>query len=194
MLSDQVLAFLAKARQSPAFASDPVLLDALETAARNSNDGAVAALHAPVASETWEARATMRGAQQTSERVPMRIPYESIIVGFYPSVISLGGEPGPLKATADDIDVAIDIDNKEVITSAQGVTVPGTTGRDGSFVTLGSLSVQTPRLIWLVLDRTSNDLGITYRWKRGANVYEDALVSLAFYIRPLRRGLAGSSR
>ena len=193
MLSDQVLAFLAKARQSPAFASDPTLLDALEKAARNSHDGAVAALHAPVASDTWEARATMRGAQQTSDRVPMRIPYESVIVGFYPSVVALD-TGGVVVPTLDDIDVAIDIDNKENITSAQGVTTTGSTVRDGSFVTLGAMSVQTPRLLWLVLDRISNDLGITFRWKRGANVYRDALISMAFYIRPLHRGLAGSSR
>lgn len=193
MLSAEVLAYLAKARQSPAFASDPVLLDGLERAARNANDGAVAALHAPVASETWEARAIMLGAQQTSERVPMRIPYESVIVGFYPTVISLGTPGAMIKATLDDVDVAIDVDNKEVITSAQGYTTPGSTGRDGSFVTLGSLGVQTPRLIWLVLDRISNDLGVTYRWKRGPGVYENAIVSLGFFIRPMRRGI-GSSR
>lgn len=192
MLAEQVLSFLAKARQSPAFASDPSLLDALEKSARNSHDGAIAALHAPVASETWEARATMLGGQQTSDRVPMRIPYESVIVGFYPTVVPFGG--AGVVPTLDDIDVAIDIDNKETITSAQGFTVPGSTVRDGSFVTLGAMGVQTPRLIWLVLDRISNDLGVVYRWKRGAGVYQDAIVSLAFFIRPLRRGFAGSPR
>lgn len=193
MLAEEILAYLAKARQSPAFASDPVLLDSLEKSARNSMEGAVAALHAPVASDTWEARATLLGAAQQSERIPVRIPYESVLVGLYPSVVPMVGNLGPAP-TLNDIDVSVDIDNKETITSAQGVTVPGSTVRDGTFVTLGSLSVQTPRLTWLVLDKVSNDIGVTYRWKLGPGVHGDTLVSLAFFIRPLRRANTGRSR
>lgn len=185
-LSAEVMAFLAKARQSPAYASDPTLLDALERAATTSSDGAFAALHAPVAQETWEARALILGAQQESMRVPMRIPFASEIVGFYPVAKALG-TGGGTTPDLNDIDVSIDLDLKEYLTSARGVTVPGSNALDGTFVTLGALAVQTPRLIRLALAGKSTDLGVTYRWKRGAGVHQDTLVTLGLFMRPLGR-------
>lgn len=194
MLAEEILAYLAKARQSPAFASDPVLLDSLEKSARNSMEGAVAALHAPVASDTWESRAILMSDAQQSERVPVRIPYESVIVGLYPSVLPVSSENYTRAyPSLNDIDVSIDIDNKETLTSAQGVTVPGSTVRDGTFVSLAAMSIQVPRLTWIVLDKVSNDIGVTFKWKLSAGRYQDALVSLAFYIRPLRRANTGRS-
>lgn len=186
MLTERVLAFIARARQSPVLASDPKFLDDLEQAAQHSSEGEVAALHAPVAPYTYEARILMLGATLESERQPLRIPFESVIVGMRANIASVTF-PHVTVPTLADIDCALDIDDtRDILTIAKGVTSSGSNEKDGSFVTLDTLDVQTPRLHRVVLDKLNNEVGVKFRWKAGVGHFDDCIITLAFFVRPLR--------
>lgn len=146
-----------------------------------------AALAAPVAPLTWETEQLLPGDEIATARIPLQFRGRVEIVGLFPVVIA-ATQGNLLVPTANDIAVLIDINDQERITNRLENTTGAGDGR--AFVTLSAMSAQlVPRLLRLVLNNASPDVGITYRWKippvGGQAIYEDALVSLAFFCRYL---------
>ncbi len=136
----------------------------------------------PIAPLTWEARAVLPGTQLESERVEMTFPQNAIVVGFLPYVIPLpvaAGGPALRTPTTQDIDVKIDRSLATHLTAANGVTIPGTTGRDDNYVTLQSLGVQALRLVRYAVKGPSPKMGFQFRWSIGANIYQGALIKVS---------------
>lgn len=177
-----VLAYVDRARSRPAQASDPEELKALEHAARGSWGNSFAAMHAPVAEYTWETRALLPGASETSERATLVLSaLESEIVGFYVSLSFRPNASGE-RPTIDDIDVSIDYNDQNKLTSSQTTM----SRRDGSFVSLGSIGIQGPRLFAIRFEGPNPTVGFTFRWKWGVNVYVDTMIGIAAYVRHMR--------
>lgn len=184
-LSYRVLQFVDRAFKDPASASNPALLKQLENAARNAFEGIVA-LTAPASPMTWETVAVVRGATQTSPRIPFRFPRPVEIVGFFPTLIILT-TGGAISPSLDSLAVSIDTDNQNYMTSGDGVSTPAG-GTAGPYVTLSSMAVQVPRVVGYKLRNPTPDIGFTYRWKldvSGGAVFKDALVSMAMFARYL---------
>jgi hypothetical protein len=187
-LSQRVLDFIKIARMKPALASDPSELDNLENAALTSAQGAYAALTAPAADDTWEARTLFLGSQAMSERIVVDVPFPTMFIGAYAS-LSIFASGGATVPTLDDIDVTVDVNLSMYKTNAQGTTTPTVAGqlvKDGTFVTLASMSTSRTaggRLFNWVLPYSSAQLGVTYRWKQGAGVFKDSHVGLAFFVK-----------
>jgi len=185
-----VLDFVDMARNMPGRASSPEELNHLKDAAYGSADGMFAAEHAPIASMTWEERVIMRGADLVSERVAFKFPYAMEVVGMFPTlelVQPVAG--GVIIPTTSSLDVSIDINNNNFITTLEGLSTsaPGAT-RGGTFVTLGAWSVLAPRLVSLKLTGPSPDLGMVFRWKNpnaAAPNYRDTIISVALFVRRL---------
>jgi hypothetical protein len=176
--------FVSRVKASPADGSDPRLLARLSKAAEDSWDGAFATLAAPMAPLTWEVNALFPSSQPETQRIPFKFPWPVEIVGFRPSIIST--DAAGIAPTLEDVQLELDANLEKRPTAGQGVTTT-VGGKDGTFVTLAAMGIQTPRLTGLRLTNASPDLGFTFRWKRGANVYNSALVSVAMYCRPLAR-------
>lgn len=139
------------------------------------------ALQVGVASHTWEARTVLRYAAGVSETIKIPFSYKCLIVGMYPSLIALGGSG--VAPTLDQLDVSLDLNSGNFLTSASGQSaIAG--DRDGSFVTLAALS-STARLMLLQMDGDNPQLAITFRSPRGPNIYQDTLVKLTLFARPL---------
>jgi hypothetical protein len=176
-----VLQFVNRVRRAPADGSDPRLLGRLEALALAAFDGALVALHAPIADRTWEVRGMLLSAQAgPGSRIPIQFPEPIEIVGMNPIVVTTGAGP-LLHATPDDIDVAIDVNQASYQTSGEGVTSPANANPTGQFISLSHLSIQTPRLWMWRLNAARPEVGFTLRWKRGANVYEPAMVCIGIY-------------
>ena len=190
-LKQNVLDFVNMARKRPALATDPNELDSLEQAALTNFSGAFGATAAPIAPETWEARTQFLSTSAISERIQLDVPYPCMIVGCYASVEPLAGAAGVVP-TANSIDVTIDLNLHEYLTQVQGTTTPivgGTLTRDGTYVTLASLSTNQSngaRLMGWVIPYRTAQIGVTFRWKQGAGVYASSHVGLAFYARELQ--------
>ncbi len=186
-LKQYVLDFVNLAKRKPAMASDPGELENLEQAALTSFQGAFGAMHAPIAPMSWDARTLFQGATAVSERVQLDIPFPCMLVGAFAWVEPIG--TGAVIPTTTSIDVTIDLNSHEYMTQAQGTTTPfigAQQQRDATFATLAALSVQAPRLMGWVIPYRTAQLGVTFRWKRGANVYQDSHVGLVFYARALQ--------
>lgn len=185
-LRQQVLDFIARAQRRPADASSPDELAQLSKAVERSWDGAFAAQHAPIAPFTWEVGVVMLSTQASSERVPLKVPYNCEIVGFLPVLESLatGGATVP---TIASLDVSIDINESQIITNANGTMLPGAgSAKDGAFVSLAAMSILAPRLFGLKLDAAVRpDIGFTFRWKAGVNVYKDTIVRVSCLARKI---------
>jgi hypothetical protein len=193
-LSQYVLDFINAVKRRPALGSDPSELDNLEQAALTSFQGAFGALNAPIAPMTWEARTQFLGTQAVSERIQLDIPFPCMLVGAFASISTIGavGIPGSgtQAPTRDDIDVTIDLNSHEYMTQVQGTTTPvvgGQLQRDGTFTTLAAVSINNGGrlLCWVIPYRTAQ-LGVTFRWKQGANVFQTSHVGLSFYARALQ--------
>lgn len=185
-LSYEILRFVDRVRRSPADANDPRLLSRLEKMARDGFDGMMVALHAPVAMQTWEARANLLGAANPplTTRVPMVFPRPVEVVGMLPIVVATSANPGLVVPTVNDVDVSIDINSNAYLSSGSGVSSPAG-GTTGQFITLANFSVLTPRLLMMRLTAPKPDIGFTFRWKRGTGVYQDALISVGVFARYL---------
>lgn len=192
-LSYAVLDFLSRVKLSPADATDPRLLGRLERMARAAFDGAMVALHAPVAPLTWEVNVLLSnvagaGVQPETPRVPLTYPRPVQIVGFLPVVVNAAAPAGAeLTPTTNDVLVSIDINNDERITNTQGFTTPSS-GSGSTFVTLSSMSVLVPRLLMKLIDTPKPDIGFTFRYKRpngvaGATVYAPSIITMATFAR-----------
>jgi hypothetical protein len=189
-LKQYVLDFVNAVRRSPKLGSDPSELDQLEGAALTSFQGAFGALHAPIAPMTWEARTQFLSTLAVSERIQLDIPFPCMIVGAFVSVEPIGAAGGLVVPTTQSLDVTIDLNNHEFMTQVQGTTttvVGGAQQRDGTFTTLAALGVNGgARLMGWVIPYRTAQLGVTFRWKQGAGVYQTSHVGLAFYARALQ--------
>jgi hypothetical protein len=189
-LKQYVLDFINAVKRRPQLGSDPNELDNLESAALTSFQGAFSALHAPIAPMTWEARTQMLSANAVSERIQLDVPFPCMIVGTFPSVEPIGVAGGLVVPTTNSLDVILDVNIHEYMTQVQGTTTPTVGGqqqRDGQFCTLAALGVNGGQrlMAWVIPYRTAQ-IGITFRWKQGANVYQTSHVGLAFYTRALQ--------
>lgn len=186
-LGYEVLRFVDRVRKAPADGSDPRLLSRLEKYAKEVFEGIVA-LHAPASPMTWEVVSILRGSTIAGPRQPFRFPRPVEIVGFFPTVIPiLPASGGATIPTTDSIACQIDTDNQNYITSGDGIST-NAGGTAGPFVTLSSLSVQTPRILGYKLRNPTPDIGFTFRWKidPGATfIFRDSLISMVIYARYL---------
>lgn len=185
-IRSMVLEFLGRAQRSPRIATDPAEIEALRRRVLEDPSGGFGALVAPIAPMTWEQRVLLTGAAPQSERIPFKFPYAMEIVGMMGILESTGAPGGAVLPTLNSVDVQIDVNNQNFATSLEGVStsVPGAT-RGGSFVSLAAVSIQAPRLTSLLLTSPAPEVGATFRWKRGAGVYQDTLISLALFVRRL---------
>lgn len=184
-LAYETLRFINRVRRQPSDGSDPNLLARLEKVAKQSWEGIVA-LHAPASPMTWETRMIMRGAVQTSNRTPFTFPRPIEIVGFYPTIIVLA-TGGAVYPTTDVIQVSIDTDNQNYLTSGEGVST-NAGGNVGPYVTLSAVSVQVPRILGYKLDNPKPSIGFTYRWALDVSagaIYRDCIIATAMYARYL---------
>jgi hypothetical protein len=182
MLSFEVRKYLDHIRQHPSDALNPVLLKSLERSVDESAEELTAALYAPEAPLTWETRVILQGATVQSARQPLVFPKPVDVIGMYPSVIPITNTNGLITPTLDDIDVALDQNSSQYFSAGQGAqNAQG--GTAGQFVTLASMGVQVPRLFLLHLDAAQPDFGMTFRWKRGTGIYQDAFVAVAVFAR-----------
>lgn len=181
-----VLDYLSRASRSPRIASDQAEIESMRRLVLEDPTGGFGALVAPIAPMTWEQRVLLLGANAQSERIAFRMPYAMEIVGMMGILESTGAPGGAIVPTLNSVDVQIDINNQNFATSLEGVStsVPGAT-RGGSFVSLAAVSIQAPRLTSLLLTSPAPEVGATFRWKRGAGVYQDTLISLALFVRRL---------
>lgn len=184
-----VLDWVNMARAKPSLASDPKNLNAFESAALTSFQGAFGALHAPIAPEDWETRTQFLSSSAVSERVQLDIPFACMIVGAFPWVEPLAGASGTAPTTSS-IDVTVDLNLHEYMTNTQGTTTP-TVGAapsfDGTFVNLQSFAVNGgARLLGWVIPYRTAQLGVTFRWKQGANVYQSSHVGITWFARALQ--------
>lgn len=142
-----------------------------------------------VAPYTWEVQATLGRTTLQTGRMPLSFKKPVRVVGFYPSVIagsSVGG--GLLVPTLDDILVLLDANEERRFTNRLEQTTAAATG--AGFVTLGALgAARAQRFLNLALRNAAPDVGVQFRWKReppvGGPIYEDAIVCLAFFTKPL---------
>jgi hypothetical protein len=133
----------------------------------------------------------MQSANLTSDRVYLDFPgsFDTQLIGIY---VSLSTKPGAKEVTPtrDDIDVFIDVNEKSYLTSLRNAKGQGPTSttKDATYVTLSAISVQVPRLFGMRIEGVSPQVGFTFRWKWGTNIYADTIVGVAAYVRHLREG------
>jgi hypothetical protein len=190
VLGNLVISFVEKAKLSPVEASDPGVLAKLERVAREAFEGAFVALHAPIAPETYEAQGLLLASVDQSGSVPIAFERPVEIVGFRPSVSPRTPEasapPTIAQPTLEDILVSVNINKKTQVTTSQQAAVLTTAGTTEQFVTLASIGVQVPRLVGFKLRFPQPQIDFIFRWKAGANAWDDAadtLVSVAVYAR-----------
>lgn len=199
---ETVLSFVRNARANPASASAVDELRALERAAQDTTDEGFVALTAPKSPWTWEVRTTLpSNSTGGSNRVPFQFPYAVNVVGLRPSVVAvkpLAAGAGQVIPTLEDIDVLLDVNNTARLTGNDGATTGGGAGANG-FVTLGSIGIQTPRILGLEVEGDARpELGFTFRWKQAPPAaapffYESAIVAVAIYAYPVGRGLGNQT-
>ncbi len=135
----------------------------------------------PFSNDTWEASASLPGAQVQSEQEPIIFPSPCRIVGIYPS-ITLNDASGLVIPTADDILVNLSMNKQRVYTANVGQTSQARNG--DAFVTLASLNTLIRDLNIEVLTARPQ-ASMAFRWKRftpGAPIYRDVIVSLALFV------------
>lgn len=187
--------WVADMKLRPADAAKPENLEALLRAADVSWDGSFVANHSPVAPLTWEEQALLHFDDVESERTKFNFPYRMEVVGMRPSLSVI--QPittGMIVPTLDDIQVAIDINEAEHLTSLDGQATTASTKRGGNFVSLAAIGVQVPRLFGLKLVSPQPELGMTFRWKQlpasGAVPpdfigFADVLIGVSLYVREI---------
>lgn len=174
----------------PADASKPEELEALLRAADASWEGAFAANHAPISPLTWEESALLHHDDDESERARFQFPYRMEVVGMRPtiSVIQPVGQ-GQVIPTLDDIQVMIDLNEAEYLTSLDGQSTTAAKKTGGNFVSLAAIGVQVPRLFGLKLVSPQPELGMKFRWKQlpvaGFAGFADCLIGVSLYVREI---------
>lgn len=188
-LVSEVESFVSEALDKPDFAVRPENLRALRNKARSSLQGMHTALVSPNAPYSWENRVIIPSAAALSERIAFKFPQNMDVVGFNPVLTDLGVVaptfvPPNVLPGLDAFDVAIDINNENVLTNLEGVTSPvaGAT-RGGTFISLASIGILVPRLFALKLISMAPEIGMTFRPKRGPNVNRDTMISVTMFVR-----------
>jgi hypothetical protein len=184
-LAFETLKFIQRVRRQPSDGSDPNLLARLEKYAKQAWEGIVA-LHAPASPMTWETRMIMRGTVQTSNRTPFTFPRPVEIVGILPTLIKVT-TGGLITPTTDVLQVSIDTDNQNYLTSGEGIST-NAGGNIGPYVCLSAMSVQTPRIMGYKLENPKPNIGFTYRWAldvSGGAIYEDCIIATTMFARYL---------
>ncbi len=183
-IRDAVARFVAAARNNPVAASDPSELRALERLVLPGPQDGFGVLAAPMAPFTWEARTLLLNTQPNTNRVKFSFPWRVNVVGLQATIVPVrpvGANPIP---TLDDVDVNLDINNTAFLTGNDGASTPAGQGGN-NFVTLSTLTIQTPRLLGLALEGESKpELGFTFRWKQPPGVaplFESAIVTVAIF-------------
>jgi hypothetical protein len=107
------------------------------------------------------------------------------IIGMYSAVRQASVVGGLLIPTVDDLVCRLSANQEDRFTNR--LEDASQTAMAESFVTLGALGIQVPRLLRLMLTNASPQVDIGFRWKThnpiGAPRFEDALISVAFYCR-----------
>jgi hypothetical protein len=188
-LRQRILAYVSAARSSPVIASDPAELRALEKDALCTLENGFATLAAPIAPFTWEVRTLLSNILNNTNRVKFAFPWRVNVVGMQATLSIVAPRVGVLPdPVLNDIDCMVDVNNSAFLTGNDGLTTP--VGQGGNnFVTLATLSIQTPRLLGLALEGESKpELGFTFRWKQPPPVagplYQSAIVSVALFCYP----------
>lgn len=191
LLRFDVLEWISRVRQKPVLASDPDELRMLEQKARADWGGSFAAQNSAIAPYTWEQRIILPAATAQTTRINFRLPFAVEIVGFIPTLEDTQVAAGGIIPSLNSVDVQIDLNSNEFLTTANGVTTTAAPGQlGGTFVTLSTISLQAQRLFAVRMLAPNPDLGFTFRWKRGAGVYRDTLITIAMLCRRIGTGTA----
>lgn len=143
-----------------------------------------AAQYAPVAANTWEVSATLAGNVQSTGIVPIEFARQVEIVGCYPSIVATSST-GLRAPTPDDLFCLLRANRSEQFTYR--LERQAAAGDVEASVTLAALGVLAPRLMRIVLNTARPTIELNFRWKTAAPLalYEDALISVAFFCRYL---------
>lgn len=149
-----------------------------------------AAITAPAASRTWEAKTRLLGSQQETGRIelPFRGPVH--LVAARPTIAQLTalaqiGAPSLFVAGLDDVEVYIDVSERTRYTSRFDLDRTANS-EAGQFVTLSNFidTVGGARILDLTLTDPAPVVGINFRWARpiaGGPYFSDVLVGLALH-------------
>lgn len=188
-LPTAVLSFLQRTGAHPELATNPEERAMLKNAALKSLDGMHTALTSPNAPYNWENRVILLSAAPQSNRITFKFPQNMDVVGFNPVLCDLGViapsfVPPNVLPSLSDLDVSIDINNENVLTNLSGVSssVVGAS-LDGTFISLQSIGILVPRLFALKLQSMAPEIGMTFRSKRGPNVFRDVMISVTMFCR-----------
>jgi len=164
------------------------LADAVDRARKMLADywgDAFVAMQAPVAWRTWESSTVLAGSSLESPTASLEFPHPIEIVGMLPTVVVQKPNvpaPGLVTPGLDDLLISINWDQEQQATANQDQTA--TSGRS-SFVTASSLSMKIPRLWCIRIESPKPVLNFVWRWKQGTGVFQDSLLSVATFVRPL---------
>lgn len=168
----------------------PGALEWLKGCAARAFDGCFAALHAPMAPYTWEVAIDLPGLEaNSSPEIGSEFKGPVEVLGFFPSLVDVNpaADAAFAKATLDDVLVKVDVNQQDRFTNRNGIG--SVVDQAGGFVTLGSLAVQTPRLVAIRMRVASPVMTFSFRWKvppvGGVKRYRDTRVSIAEYCRYL---------
>jgi hypothetical protein len=161
-----VLGFVAAARRNPIDATSVDQLNALEATSLNDLSEGFTALTAPTTDKTWEVRTVLPGLSTDTGRITFDFPWAVDVCGMNPVVTPIRPIGAGLAIpTTDDIDVQLDIDRVDNLTTADGISTVGGNGGN-NFVTLTHIGVLLPRVLALLLHWAKPVVGFTFRWKQ----------------------------
>lgn len=145
-----------------------------------------AANHAPIAPYTWDVRADLPTAVESTARIPVAFQRPVEIVGAFATVTALlplaGG--GLVVPTVDNVDVRVDMNNQDRFTNRlEGGAVAGAPGQ--TQVPLAAMSTQVPRLLRIQAVNAAPDFGFEFSWRQFApgGLFEAARISLTLFCR-----------
>lgn len=184
-LRNTVLDFVARAKRDPMAATAKDNLDGLRDVALNDASSGFTALTAPTTDRTWEIRAQLPGNATDTGRIRFDFPWAVDVCGMNPIVTPVRPiANGVAIPTTDDIDIQLDVDKVETLTTADGVSTIGGEGGN-QFVTLTHVGVFLPRILMLLLHWARPTVGFTFRWKQPPALptifFADAIVCVGMF-------------
>jgi len=179
----EVLRAIRALRDDPSMGGE--ILRSLEEKAKRAFDGAYTALMSPMADRTWEAITVFPGASVESPLAPLTFPRPMEVLGFRMLVVpvSFVAAPPLVIPTLDDLLVSVGYDQEHVITNQQDQTTVAGPVQFASATALDMMNAN--RLIGLKLRSPQPEMQFTWRWKQGAGVFVDSIVSASVAVRYL---------